>query len=363
MLPRGVASACGASTGGAVLGGKPRYTPAYVGTECVDNAFDAAGCPVPGACGYGTTDGCLLWQRGVFVSPHRGWGAANSELPLPPACSAASDADGRFVGGVWTPKNSSCRLACFTPWQAARLLSGRRVLFAGDSMLRQLFMHFVAFLRELDVVEQPFRFHNGAVYARSGDADALCVSKKCLHKAKWLPAARNGTHVRLRFLWSPRHVVGEPVRGRVDEDNTPYEFKGDIKADAVVTGLLYHLPAEDTLEKHLPALSKLAAGVPVMWVTTASKENSLYSGRNAVLRAWAAQTRNARILALDKLAADGKYKPAAGPHFACEVDVHQSGEHQHVCKDAHDTVNGNLVQMILAHLAAAGWGAVAGGSA
>ena len=343
--------ACSASFG-MPIGGRatPVYEPVFVGTVCQDDAYDAAGCPVPGACGVGTTDGCLLWRRGVFVTPP-GW--VPPSLPAPPSCSSASDAAGAFASGVWTPANTSCRLACFTPPQAARLLAGKRVLFAGDSMMRQLFAHTVAFLRELDVVEQPFLFHNGALYRTySNGTDDLCVATSCLSNQH-----HDESRIRLRFEWSPRHVPGDAASAQApggEDENVVHEFGGALLADAVVVGLLFHLPENDTLATHTKALSDIASKARVLWLTTPGKG---YTSRNSAMRAWATAHPNASVLALDRLAVDGTYTPAEGPHFTCSVDVHADREHQNACKDVHDTVNGNLMQMMFARLATFGWGA------
>lgn len=331
-----------------------KYTPVYVGTQCVKGAYDPTGCPVAGACTYGTTDSCLLWHRGVFVEPPD-WTAP--ALPSPKSCRAASDTAGTFVDRVWTPDKARCRLACFTPWQAARLLRGKRLLFSGDSLLRQLFMHFVAFLRTLDVVEQPFLFHHGASYQRNQSADELCLEKDCLgeNSDAEQPNSAFDSGVHLRYVWSPRHVPGDNVTESADQDNRAYKFSGALSADAVVVGLLYHIPAGERLASHTPALNLMASTAHVMWLTTPGKK---YAKRNSAMRAWAKTQRNVSVLALDRLAADGAYQSIDGKHFACNVDARIDSAHQTACKDPNDTMNGNLVQMILAHLAASGWGAL-----
>jgi len=314
----------------------------------VAKAQDASGCPVTGACGYGTTDGCLLWEKGVFVEPPA-W-----ELPtLPESCAAASDSAGAFVDRVWTPDTASCRLACFTAWQAAQMLRSKRLLFVGDSVLRQLFMHFVAFLRNLDVVEQPFIFHHGALYKRTESADHLCVEESCLDYVSGGPKMLKDDAL-LRYVWSPKHVPGDVVTENADNDNIAYNFSDALAADVVVVGLLYHLPHTDTLAAHVNALHAIAATTRVLWLTTPGEE---YAQRNAAMRAWVTTEHNASVLALDSLAATGAYTSVDGKHFACNVDAHKDGKHQQACKDPQDTVNGNLVQMVLAHLAATGWGA------
>lgn len=83
--------------------------PVYVGAECHPDALDPAGCPLAGACGFGVSDRCVLWKRGLFVYPPD-W----SEPALPsPRCAAASDADGSFQGERWTLDDASCALARF----------------------------------------------------------------------------------------------------------------------------------------------------------------------------------------------------------------------------------------------------------
>ena len=162
-----------------------------------------------------------------------------------------------------------------------------------------------------------------------------------------------GVLIRLHYLWSPRHVPGDAVPEPHDNDNTPYNYAGELLADAAVASLMYHLPANDTLGSHLPALSRIAQHAPLMWITTPTPHDEAYVARNQAMRAWVAQTANASTLALDKLAADGTYVNVDGHHFACSVDVDKDAKHQNQCNDVFDTVNANLVQMVLNTLAKA----------
>ena len=330
------------------VGAKSKTHPVYVGTQCHPGALDEKGCPLKGACGVGISDSCVLWKRGLFVYPP-GW--LDPALPSP-RCAAACDAPGSFQGVHWTPSDASCELASFNAWQAGVALRGRKVVFAGDSLLRQLFQRSVAHLRGLTVVAQPFVLHQDLAYAKNSSADALCTdSARCdALLAERGPAADSTA---LRFRWMPTNLDPE----RLAEE-------GDV--DVVVVGLLFHLPANNTLEWLLPKLDDLAARVPrLFWVTTPntrvgySSAESDHRARNEVMRAWAARTPNARILALDKLREDGRFLEQDGPHFECKVDVKRPPEQQKLCGDSHDVVNLSLLQLLLQDVDSWGTGGAA----
>jgi hypothetical protein len=143
--------------------------------------------------------------------------------PLQKHCPRSSDAKGTFKGHVWVP--DKCRLPSFNPMQALEALEGRRVVFAGDSIMvdyflktteqptlrvifssnkpvpcfaflglpcppcplplkpliwalsfkRQFFMRLVAHLRGFSVVAQAFIVHGEIHYTRNATHDFLCL--------------------------------------------------------------------------------------------------------------------------------------------------------------------------------------------
>lgn len=58
-----------------------------------------------------------------------------------------TDTSGTWQDEMWAP--AGCGLAWFTPAEAQQCLAGRRVLFVGDSMIRQLYLRLVRYLRGL----------------------------------------------------------------------------------------------------------------------------------------------------------------------------------------------------------------------
>ena len=220
------------------------------------------------------------------------------------------------------------------------------MVLVGDSMMRQLFMHFVAMLRGLDVLAQPFLFHNSAKYYANATHDSLCVHPSCAASPLENPV------LMMHFIWSPRALPGEALESVDNSDDHEDHTEADLAAEIVVAGLLYHVPPSDTLTSHRPALTALAARVQrLFWLTT---PGDAYAARNTAMREWAHadKTGSVRVLALDKMRRDGTYTEVDGTevdghHFECNVDTKQDAEHQAACRDVHDVPNANLVQMIL----------------
>ena len=215
-------------------------------------------------------------------------------------------------------------------------------MLVGDSMLRQLFNHFIATLRGLDVVAQPFLYHNSAKYLANATHDSLCVQPPCAVSPLERPV------LSLHFIWSPRALPGEDLVSVEHSDDHENHTAADLAAEIVVAGLLYHLPPSDTLTSHHLALDALASRVQrLFWLTTPGEA---FAARNTAMRKWAREEKSGtvRILGLDKMRRDGTYKEQVdGHHFECNVDTKRDAEHQAACRDVHDVPNANLVQMIL----------------
>lgn len=210
-------------------------------------------------------------------------------------------------------------------WQAASALRGKRVVLSGDSMVRQLFIRLVAALRGATVVAQPaqFVFHSSAIYAMNGTHDWLCVRPwqgegQVTLGPPCAPPPVERPWVTLRYLWSPERLPSEaPAPG------APPDPEGltaaDLAADVTVAGLMFWLPWNDTLKAHLPAMSAAAArSRRLFWLATPGEH---YAPRNDAVRAWARGQPAVRVLALDKLRADGSYTEQDWHHFECKVDL------------------------------------------
>jgi hypothetical protein len=146
----------GARAGG---GPGPRSAPLlrgrhfYDGAACApEHECPAPGCLFPGLQTYGgaAPSNCSWWAAGRFDWDRAGGGEDDAPPwappPLPPSLPrcAAVDAPGAFAGDTWAGPPArpggppACGYRWFGPRAAASCLAGRRILFAGDSLVRQL---------------------------------------------------------------------------------------------------------------------------------------------------------------------------------------------------------------------------------
>lgn len=134
---------------------------------------------------------CMLWRTGTFRE------ATRTLPPLPPlpdgACGAAGTSflDGSFskeIAQRWTP--AECKLEWLSAAELRTALAGRRILFQGDSMLRQVFNAMVAMLRDERQVVDPW-YHADATYSFDDGANDLysCATTEPDQRAALLPNA------------------------------------------------------------------------------------------------------------------------------------------------------------------------------
>ena len=313
---------------------QPEERPLYVGTACHEQGLAYYGCPLAGICATGVSDRCVLYAEGVFQYPASGW----SPREPPFGCADAGDADGAFsADGVWKPFNTSCRLGAFDALDAWASLRGKSVVFAGDSLIRQMYMRFLALQRGMHANAQSFLFHNDAAYVRNASHDLLCTTSNLTLCHARLEESDADASLHARFLWQPLHLDVSAV------------LSGG-PPDVAVIGLLFHVPHNDTLHWLLPALDAVMEGshrTSLFWLATPKLGLHSFTARNDLMRAWAARTPRARVLGLDKLKADGRFPPHDGMHYTCSVHNGNRPEAQTVCADLEDSVNLNLVQFVL----------------
>lgn len=98
-------------------------------------------------CGIGHH--CALSKVGIFGHP------LPSSLPslengVPPYCSYA---EGKLTDSLWT---TDCKQLIYSPGELRLLLTDRRVLFHGDSMVRQIFNRLIIQIRGGEISVDPW---------------------------------------------------------------------------------------------------------------------------------------------------------------------------------------------------------------
>ena len=99
---------------------------------------------------------CTLWESGRFLVPL-------SEFKLPTAKLCSNFDNGSFVHGKWVVAGGGdCAIQWLRPLELRSALRNLTLVFMGDSLVRQLFLRLVSYLRGIpDQLERPF--HTDAV--------------------------------------------------------------------------------------------------------------------------------------------------------------------------------------------------------
>lgn len=128
---------------------------AFQGLECRNHYIDDI-CPVPGQCADAADDRASALRSVAERGPCLSWGRGKVPLftsePLQQTYTSASlqdwDAEGEWQGPLYKPSSTNSRqYRLYTPSEIRQCLAGKRILFHGDSMMRQLFGRLVTFSR------------------------------------------------------------------------------------------------------------------------------------------------------------------------------------------------------------------------
>lgn len=134
-----------------------------------------------------------------------------------------------------------CQLRYFTPAEAAALLRGRRLAFAGDSLMRQFFLRLLQFLRGFPLAADRV-FHPDAFYSRNVSADRLSV--ELLPGQPLDPKPVEAASIVAAFEWAPDY------KGSDGQVTVPAERVLQWQPDVAVIGTIYwHEPEISAADK------------------------------------------------------------------------------------------------------------------
>lgn len=311
------------------------------GLQCVHNSEAPSGCPHGAAeCGKGSS--CVLWERGWFAPPTQCTPTQYSPTPEPrAACPAALALPGRFDQAasadgstIWVVAAAAappaappppCALRYYTPAEAFNeVLYRRRLAFAGDSIVRGLFLRLVAFLRGFDAVGDR-HFHTDALYSRNGSADLLSVEQ--LPDSPLDPRPVSDASLVVSFTWAGGTDHLQP--GSPSELIIPADAVLKLAPDAAVLGVVYWQTNPRISRRQKAAATRVArGGARVFWVGTPPFPES-YQGalelrfnagvpaKNADMRQFCAENApNMTFLPMDAVA------EAAAGDFALRPSLH-----------------------------------------
>ena len=153
-----------------------RYVSTYTGASC-HNKSVLLNCNrvYPKLC-IGGLD-CVLWQSGTFPSLNLNNAVIHKTPPtlrdsklLERKCN--SFGGGKFFNGIWSKKECDFPVSYCAEFR--NHLSGRHVIFIGNSMVRQVFLRLVWHCREIEEIIEHF-FHKDAFYVFNSTNDYLGI--------------------------------------------------------------------------------------------------------------------------------------------------------------------------------------------
>jgi hypothetical protein len=322
-------------------------TPSYTGLECYESSiYPAEECPFTGMCLPGST--CTRWRTGSYSIDDEVLKSSGGELR---DCPCGADCDGKFVLGHWTPEDPSCPPLWLSPSELRQRFRGRRTVFYGDSLVRQVFQRTLAHLRGFNVLVEHF-FHGRAAYAMNGTHDVLSLD---LDPRKAVDELLGPKQVDIEFRWSPKLL---PSRAELDA----------YRPQIVILALNVHITKDRFKElkvgEHMSVLVNGSEYLEhVVWLTTANSRGN-YSWRNAEMRSWAAEVKgrtnvSVSLVGMDKLAEQspwGRNKGGNDVHFQCSfLDMHPQPIKEDAMMypdsvDCRDWFNLNVVNLIMGRL-------------
>ncbi|KZV84334.1 hypothetical protein EXIGLDRAFT_776669 [Exidia glandulosa HHB12029] len=135
----------------------PELQPQYRGLRCIDR-YPLDHCPFPGICPPAAVEveekPCAVWGEGYPSSLERWIEGGGLQRPSTARRTTVDwDVPGRWKGDLWHPRGSSIppknSYHFFTPEEVHQCFKGKRIMFQGDSMVRQLFSRVIQYLRLL----------------------------------------------------------------------------------------------------------------------------------------------------------------------------------------------------------------------
>ncbi|EJD42171.1 hypothetical protein AURDEDRAFT_115154 [Auricularia subglabra TFB-10046 SS5] len=354
--------------------------PQFHGTHCLDR-YPLDVCPFPGLCLPALNDEsaqkpCAVWGEGRPASLQRY--LANDGLKLNSTFREEPwdwDVPGRWIGDLWHPYGGVMepkhKYHFFTPEELHQCFRGKRIVFQGDSIIRQMFSRLVQYLRlQPTMCEKVFSWSTASYQVFTDGHDKFnpdCKDRKCTFPDDALYT--------IMYDWH------EPQ----DEFKNVARFV-EMQADAVVHAITYWIGSDVDLVQSREALDKLfnegAWKGQFSWHLSPEKTvdwYDQYDWRNANMRKffndWKSKGRkglnlipmdrlvrtdNGRRIIRDRRPVDSEYDDV---HFMCDfinTDLYKPIEpglqnlKAPMDFDARDVVNLNAIQVWANSICAAG---------
>lgn len=265
---------------------------------------------------------------------------------------AATQDPAKFLAGWWSYRGQ-CNFNVFHPSEAAVILNHHVVVFAGDSMLRQMYNRLVMHLRGFHGVVEHY-YHGHAMYMQNSTHDLWEVSSE--NRTTFSPTPPgdevNEPSLYILFWW-------DPMLQHIPELQTQLHnhFPGHYHK-VIVAGLHFW---ESSTTQNIKTMNDFPRLLHAMNVPKFPALFVWYPGwdkarmeRNKQLVRWAARQPNAQILPSVAMEASTTYPTMPdGVHFQCsylttvDQNIPINEFKAPVNGDCRDGFNMNLVQMLL----------------
>lgn len=258
----------------------------------------------------------------------------------------------KFMGGWWSYRNQ-CNFKVFHPPEAAQVLNHHLIVFAGDSLLRQMFNRLVTHLRGFhDVVEH--YYHGHAMYMQNRTHDIWEIASDNRTTFPTIPSADVLAEPSLYvlFWWDPTLQHIPDLQAQLSLRFPSYFRK------VIVTGMHFWPSSVEQNVKSMNDIPRLlhamnVAKSPALFVWYPGWDKA-FAERNKKLMQWALHQPNVQILPSVPMATSMTYPTMPdGVHFQCsyltKIDqpIHLNEYKAPANGDCHDGFNTNLVQMVL----------------
>jgi hypothetical protein len=272
--------------------------PVYQGQECYPSSTLHEAIMEPDDFSFVRNEtGCVMWKSGRFLealSNNATFMYANNT-----PCAA-------FQNGSWT--HGRWKDPCDTMWLNSSTLRqslvGKRIVFTGDSLNRQLFLRLVWHVRGFREIIEHY-FHSSATYAFNGTHDVLAIAADQLTDEIISPI-KNPQFV-AHFLWA-KELEWHNIL--------------DQKFDAVVVGAHYWLK-DTTSPRHLALQNVVFVTTPALPAAGSASKRQLHDQRNT----WIRQTGRA-FLPMEEMTRDRAFlrNSEDNMHFQCGFEVRFPGQ-------------------------------------
>eukprot|EP00755_Sulcionema_specki_P025332 Sspe_Gene.83067::Locus_54489_Transcript_1_1_Confidence_1.000_Length_988::g.83067::m.83067 len=142
---------------------------------------------------------CAQWGGGEYAATE---GMEQRCLPKAPPHCTYRDVRRALGTGRWVDEQTyeipSCTLHTYSRREALRVLRGKRLLFTGDSMVRQLYLRLIASFRGEETFIEHF-YHQDSYYAMSDVDDTLLIMNGVPEKSP----LKGEVRFEMLFQWDP----------------------------------------------------------------------------------------------------------------------------------------------------------------